>query len=100
MKITMGRIKELARQWGSYYFSKDTMRFFGTKLSNDIHTGPGGIFFVQSDRVPEARRRYKVRYVNIADEDIEIVGRFEGYTASSEAHDVAERLSLGEEVEL
>ena len=98
MSITMSRIKQEATSWGSEYFSPKTMEFFQTRLSNKIHEGPGGIHFVMSDRgyAETDSRRYKVRRVSFDEKDIDIVGRYEGYTSEAEAHEVAARLAAGE----
>lgn len=57
----MYEIKRHNRQAGKFYFSEDTMRFFGSRTSEDVFEGPGGVFFITSEKNGSEPRRYTVR---------------------------------------
>lgn len=58
-------IQEIERwnDWsGHYFFTPDTKRFFRSRILDEVFQGPGGVYFVTSERFgPEAPRRYSVR---------------------------------------
>lgn len=63
-------------------------------MSDTLYEGPGGAFFVSSERAPEARRRYSVRKVE-PDASIQTVGKFQAYATYAQATRVAQRLAKG-----
>lgn len=79
---------------GGLYFSKDTMRFFKTRVLDGVH---GGRYFVTSEKGPSGVRAYTVRK---ADDDgtISTVGEFQAYSTASEARTAARQESLTVEV--
>jgi hypothetical protein len=52
MAIMLCNIKYRNQQAGLHYFEPSTMRFFRSRVSEMIHEGPGGIYFVTSERGP------------------------------------------------
>lgn len=59
-------ITEIERwnEWGGYYFfSPDTKRFFKSRVLSEVFQGPGGIYFVTSEKrgFDDYRRCYSVR---------------------------------------
>lgn len=86
---------------GSYWWTPDTMRFFGTRVGSEFY-GPGGLYFVTSEahphpleRWPAKVRKYTVRKYNPESNDIETIGEFGGYRTASPARTEARRLSRG-----
>lgn len=71
---TVNRIKQAAMMRGSHWFSPDTMRFFGTRVLNEVYEGPGGIYFVTSEQPPHGRRACTVRKFRPDNADISTVG--------------------------
>lgn len=56
------QIVEENKRAGFKFFNPDTMRCFGSRVMEDAWDGPGGVFFVTSEREPSSRERwYKVR---------------------------------------
>ena len=45
-------IHEIERRTKGHWWDKDTMRFFGTRAHGAVYEGPGGVFFVTSERPP------------------------------------------------
>ena len=82
------------------YFSKSTMRFFRSRLSARVHDGPGGIFFVTSEKrtgfsAPDGPRLYSVRQFFPETHDIQTAGEFQGFKSAKTAHTQAARLAQG-----
>ena len=63
--ITIDDIMHMNRKAGSFFFSKDTMRFFKSKAYEDVFVGCDGWYFVTSERFTSHGwadpRRYTVR---------------------------------------
>lgn len=62
-KLTMADIRAANRAAGGYWFNRGNNRMFGTKYHGTPKHGPGGVFFVTSDRTGyhENGRRFTVR---------------------------------------
>ena len=85
---------------GSYWWTPDTMRAFGTRVGSEFF-GPGGLFFVTSEkhpcgRWPETVRLYSVRKYNVEKNDIETVGTFGEFKTAGPARTLARRLAKAE----
>jgi len=95
--MTLQQIMIRHERAGKHFFSKDAMRFFKSRVSVNVHTGPGGIFIVTSERFDwNSPRLYTVRKVSEDCSDVSTVGEFQGYRTSAAAHKEAERLAKGE----
>lgn len=91
---SVNKIKEASRATGSYWFSPDTMRTFGTKVERTVYQGPGGIFFITSeDDFRRERRLWTVRKFNPENSDIDTAGVFQGYTSHEDAQEAARELA-------
>ena len=74
---TIKDIRDTMNETGSYWWSKDTMSFFGTKIIGGAFNGPGGVFLVSSEQKPSGRaRRFTVRQYNPKTKRIQTVGDF------------------------
>ena len=67
-KWTISDIRRTNAETGGYFFSKDTMRFFKSRVLPYVYQGLGGIYFVTADQMvsssgPELRK-FKVRKFN------------------------------------
>lgn len=93
---TIEEVKRANRDAGWFFFSPDTMRWFGCRVSRRIY--PYGIFVTsEADRHPEnpawnGRRYYSVRQIQ-DDATVETLGEFGDYLTSKAAHAAAQRLS-------
>lgn len=86
---------DIKRNHKGYWFSKDTMRFFQSRIGGNVYHGKDLIFFVSSERQGyDHPRLYTVRAYNPKTDDIQTVGEFQGYKTSSGANKAAERLAL------
>lgn len=72
-------INEIAQEMtvtGSHWWDRDSMRCFGTRASEKVYQGTGGIYFVTSERPTNGSRAYSVRRYLPAGPDIETIGEF------------------------
>lgn len=81
---------------GLHFFERGTMRFFSSRIGQTVYQGVGGIYFVTSERGPNAdcKRLYTVRQFNPATADVKTVGPFNELTRAR-AIALATKLSLG-----
>ena len=92
------------RNLGHYFFERDTMRFFQTRIGSTLY---GGRYFVTSERDSDyatsvrheaawdGQRRYTVRRAN-GDGSITTVGEFGQYASSAGANAAADRMAREE----
>jgi hypothetical protein len=86
----MDEIREANRRSGGHWFSRDTMRFFNSRVSGQVI---GGRFFVSSERYDyNAPRLYTIREA-LEDGSIETVGGFQAWTNARDAKRTAESLA-------
>ena len=77
---------DIVRKHRGHYFSKDTMRFFKSKLIQDVFpTDSGRVYFVTSEQGPDGVRAFSVRCYSIVQDDISTVGEFRGYESRAKA---------------
>ena len=69
--LRMWEIKAANKRAGLYYFEPDTMRFFRSRVSDTVYQGPGGVFFITSEKSPNGARRHSVRRFKPASGDCE-----------------------------
>lgn len=73
---TINEIKDHMRAAGSHWFDPDTMRFFKGRVLDEVYQGPGGIYFVSSERHNDDPRKYTVREFVADTSDIKTAGEF------------------------
>lgn len=84
----MNAIKESVRAAGSHWFDPDTMRFFRCRVGDQVYQGPGGVYFVTSEKYSDtAARKYSVRQFTSPDK-INTIGEFNSLTRQ-QAHKLA-----------
>ena len=74
---------------GFHFFDQDTLRFFSSRVSDDLY---GGRFFVTSERTPDGPRQYTVRMVD-DNASVTTVGEFRQYPTHYAAHRAAAALA-------
>ena len=72
-------IQTAMRANGSHWWNPDTMRFFGTRVCGPAWNGPGGVYFVTSEKPPHGARAYTVRQYKPETYDVDTVGELCGY---------------------
>jgi hypothetical protein len=87
-------IKSANYNAGQHYFSRDTMRFFRSRVLDEIFNGPGGIYFVTSEKGPHSSRAYTVRKFNPETADICTAGEFNKIKSRETALRYARKYSL------
>jgi len=101
--------KHLANQYGIYslddlkkhyykntkghFFDDNTMRFFKSRISEDLMYSGALIYFVTSEQGPDDIRKYTVRSYNPKTSDIDTVGDFQQYSTMYQAKQTAKSLS-------
>lgn len=70
--IRISDIKEANRKAGFYFFSRDTMKFFASRIDKQVYEGHEYCFFVTSEKkcFNDYRREYKVRRFNKSSGDV------------------------------
>lgn len=90
---TMHAIIEHNERSGRYFFSPDTMRFFKSKIEAGPYEGPGGIFFVTSEKrgFTDSRRNFGLRVYDADTGDVSTVGGYprDRYYTRAEAIEAA-----------
>lgn len=87
---TIDRIKSEMDAKGSFWWTPDTMRFFGTRVLGEAVEGPGGVYFVTSEKPPSGTRQYTVRQYFTDKQDIRSAGKgMCGYKTAQAAHAAA-----------
>jgi hypothetical protein len=90
----MGSIQEHNKSVGLFWFSPDTLRFFKGRVCEDVFQGPGGVYFVSSERREwNTPRLYTVRNYNPG---INTWGTFQGYRTAAQAKGAAKRAAAGD----
>lgn len=79
-------VKAANKAAGYHWFSKDTMRFFNTRLCTAHANGPvlSGNRFITSEKYGDEPQLYTIRSVS-EDGGIDTVGRFQGYATLGDA---------------
>lgn len=88
------QLQRLHENNGGYFFSKDSMRFFNSRIHTDVY---GGCVFVTSEKnksgYHEYPRLYTVRYMD-ANGSTHTVGDFQGFETRSKAHTFAKNIGI------
>ena len=97
---TIADIQRANADAGRYFFQAEAMRFFGSRLCGEPFNGPGGVFFVTSERRPHSTeaRRYTVRRFLPATGDIDSAGPFQAHATAATAKRHAKRLANDRDV--
>ncbi len=86
---TIAQIKRDMRAAGSHWFDKHTMAFFKSQIDQNVYQGPGGIYFVSSEKPPHGSRRYSVRQYLPDKQSIQTIGEFCQIRLLQDAQDLA-----------
>lgn len=93
------KIKRANEEAGRYFFSPGAMRFLSSRVGRRVYEGPGGVYFVTSERLfgtPYVwKRKYTVRRFDPATGAVMHVGQFQQYSSRSSAARAAMRLAAG-----
>ena len=91
---------EIRKAATGHFFDRDTMRFFDSRVMLDAFDGPGGCYFVTSERMrgicnyPAGKRLYTVRRFNRKTGAVTTPQSFQGFASRNGALAAAKRASL------
>lgn len=54
-------IDDIMANHKGHFFDDATLDLFKSEILNDVYEGPGGVFFITSERYPGEGRHFKVR---------------------------------------
>lgn len=80
--LTMEMIKYNNERAGQYFFEPATMRFFNSKVYNEVYDGE---YFVTSEKGPDGVRKYTVRRAIDRGAKIETIGEFQQFDTLAKA---------------
>lgn len=98
--MTIDDIRLSNQQHGQYFFSPSTLRFFASRIGQEVYEGLGGVYFTTSEQFrpssgPAGPRRYTVRQFAPETGKIRTVGEHQQYASSGAARRAAARLAAG-----
>jgi len=94
-KFGIYSVNDIERRHKGYWFSPDTMRFFKSKVYQDVFVSNSGkVFFVSSEKsgFGDDTRKFTVRVYDIKADSIENGGEFLAYESKAKA--MTEALNL------
>lgn len=95
-RTSMDDIRTANRQAGNHWFEPGTLRFFRSRVGQEVYTGPGGCFFVSSEQGPDGIRRYTVRQARESGAIETDRSGFQAYASLGGAKGRARRAAAGE----
>ena len=85
-----------ARPTNNHFFDRDTMRCFRSRILTEVYHGPGGIYFVTSEKGPDEVRRYTVRRFDPETATINTPGGHGKYDTAKAAKAAAKHAASGQ----
>ena len=85
--MTISEVKSIVTANGGYFFNKDTMNFFGTKIETSVFKN--GCFVTSEDNYDKTKRLYTVRRFN--GKSIDTIGDFQQYKTKESAREAARK---------
>lgn len=70
------QIVAASQRAGSHFFDSSSMRFFRSRVLSQVTHGPGGVFFVTSEKGPNEQRAFTVRKFDPLTADVDTFGPF------------------------
>lgn len=89
-------IFDVKRNHKGHWFSPDTMRFFQSRVSEQVYQGMNKVYFVSSERNGyHSPRRFTVRVFDCETKSIDTVGEF-NQLSRYQAHKMAANIAASE----
>lgn len=89
---------QIQRDARGHFFSADTMRFFASRVLDGVYQGPGGVYFVTSEKrsFSDYTRVYHVRSYDPTTGAVETAKGSVDYATAAQAKQSAKRFAAGE----
>lgn len=81
-KLTIADIMERNKEAGRYFFSKDTMKFFNSRIEPEVY---GDGYFITSERRRGESILFTIRKFNKKEASISTVGDFQEFSTKTQA---------------
>lgn len=90
LKADIYSISDIERKAKGYFFSKDSMRFFRSRVLYEVFASVENVYFVTSEKYtsfsgPDGERLFTVRAFNIKSRSINTIGEFQAYETGARA---------------
>ena len=89
-QISTQELARINKEKGQYFFSPSSMKFFGSRVSDDATMINGKAYFVSSEQYSDGSRksprRYTVRVMDMESGSVDTVGEFQEYSTRSDAY--------------
>lgn len=91
-------IRDYERKTNGYFFRKDTMTFFKSRVSDKVYPGARIIYFITSEKFDHLNpRKYTLRFYRPVDGLIDTIGEFQSYNTMTAAARAAIKLLINED---
>lgn len=88
--MTIQEIEQANKAAGQLWFSSGAVRYFASGIDLEVYEGPGGVFFVSSEKALREPRAYTVRQFHPDTGRVSTVGEFNVWTRKG-AHQQAKQ---------
>jgi hypothetical protein len=88
--MTINEIQGEMRARGSHWWDPEAMRFFRCIVDSNVYEGPGGVYFVSSEKGPHGPRAYTVRKYEPSTRDIATHSELGEFATLADARDAAQ----------
>lgn len=89
--LSVTQIKNHNEDIGHHFFSADTMRYFKSKVYDDLHLGAYFITSEMNQYATNGKREYTIRHAN-GSGNIDTVGVFGGYSSLKSARSALKKI--------
>lgn len=95
-RLSIADIKRTNAAAGQHWFEPGALRFFNSKVLPTVYQGPGGVYFVTSERYDDRQPlRFSVRKAIDGGKRIDTVGEFQAHADAASAVRVAKLRAAG-----
>lgn len=87
-EIRIEEVKQSNREHGFHYFSRDTMRFFSSRVSDRAYKVGDKAYFITSEKhrlTANNPRKWTIRVIDLITGKVNTVGRFQEFNSHREA---------------
>ena len=79
-------ISDLERKHVGHFFSKDAMKFFSSRVVDEVFPSRGKVYFITSEKFDyKSPRLFTVRVLDLESRRIDTIGEFQAYETRTQA---------------